>query len=143
MERIEETIKETIEETMTNAFWDLIDVHHPEHLKNLMMEIKEKLCSFVPNRKDIHEDIDKDLGKDEINWETLYKLIDWIELFQAPVHDATTKIWRSKLKTQINLSDFLKFYYKHLEIVHKDVVEYKTKKNTNGSNVPDRMKTGR
>tara|TARA_Y100000816_G_C26065632_1_gene559991 strand:+ start:1012 stop:1428 length:417 start_codon:yes stop_codon:yes gene_type:complete len=133
-----------VEQIMKKAFWDIIDEKDSVHLKKLLNEIKDILCSFVPNRKDIHIDIYKDFESD-INWHFQEKLLDWIELFQSPVHDKITRYWRENIKIS-KLSEFLKFYYEHLETVKEDIIKYKetwTGNNTAGSAFAGiKMKTG-
>ena len=142
------------EKGSNNSFWDLIDSHDMNHLEILLNEIKEVLCSFVPSRKDIHEKIELDLNK-EIGWNLLMSLLKWIEMFQAPVHDNITKTWYDKIKNpSLKLSDFLKFYYNHVQHVYEETFKYRKRiangenifekekpSNTNG--VPDSIKTGR
>ena len=116
-----------IEEQMKRAFWDIIDESVSKNdltlIEKLLIEIIETLNSFIPSRKDIHERIKEDLNK-SISWDLQEKLINWIEKFQAPIHDAITKEYRNKIKNDsLKLSEFLKWYYTHLELVHKETWE--------------------
>ena len=129
-----------IKEQMEKAFWDLLEEEtsvarddYPR-AQALLEEIISILCSFVPNRRDIHETINEDLC--EISWDLQPKLLGWIEKFQAPIHDKTTQNLSERIFT---ISEFLKIYYSHLELVHKEVFESR-RKLENGKNLfnPDK-----
>ena len=133
-----------IREQMENAFFDLIDkdsLHgKTDHIKILRDEIIVKLQSFVPNRKDIHKKIEDDLCG-EIDWGFQEKLLDWIMKFQAPVYDSFIQKWRQSLPE--SLSTFMRKYYSHLEIVNKELYEYRLKKVEGKNGIPQNMKSGR
>lgn len=121
-------MEQQIKEQFEKAFFDLLDQDGPnslEHLRTLLTEITEILCSFVPNRTDIHEKIIEDL-KDPINWDIQCKLLFWIEKFQAPVYDQVTQNWKKKCPEPIG--QFLKKYYEHIEKVNRQIQEYKNSK---------------
>jgi hypothetical protein len=117
-------MEEQIRTQMMKAFWDLLDEDMKEepprlnHVSVLLNEIIGILKSFVPRRIDIHESIDKDFEGD-ITWEMQGKLIKWIECFQAPIYDHKTRIYNQKGPQP--LSDFLKWYYDHLNTVKNDI----------------------
>ena len=100
-EQFDRQIHEQIKEQMTKAFWDLLEselAEEPprlEHVKVLLNEIIEILCGFVPSKPNIHEKIKADF-EGEINWNMQLKLIEWLEKFQAPVHDRKTKQWKKR-----------------------------------------------
>lgn len=102
---------------------------------------------FVPNRTDIHQKIKDDLGQG-IGWDIQTKLITWIEVFQAPIHDRMTKEWREQGPQPVG--DFLKKYYEHLEVVYKEIQDTRAAI-ARGENVfnpvtgkmPTKLKTGR
>lgn len=128
-------MEKQIEDNFKKAFFDILNEDGPEsydYLRKLLNEIVEKLCMMVPNRTDIHKKIEEDLNQ-EIGWNIQEKLISWIEKFQAPIHDSTTEKWKRQIPQPVG--DFLKKYYEHLELVYKEIQEYK--KNTIG-----KMKTG-
>jgi len=145
-----------LKQQMTKAFWDLLEEETSIPRDNyprtqvLLEEIIHMLCNFVPNRKDIHEKIKTDLVG--ISWELQSKLIGWIEKFQAPIHDKITRGWS---KRNFTISQFLKLYYSHLDVVHKEVSKSRQKlvngenlfkpdvPETFTSNVPKNIKTGR
>jgi hypothetical protein len=119
-------MEQQFKEQFKKAFFDLLDQEGSEsydHLRALMNEITETLCSFVPNRTDIHEKIKEDLGK-EIGWDVQQKLLEWIEKFQAPIYDQVTREWKKKCPEPIG--QFLKKYYSHLEKVNRQIQEYKS-----------------
>lgn len=146
-------MEKQIENVMKKAFFDKIDAdassNEKEHLEKLLEEIRDILKSFVPNRKDVHKLMDKELK--EVEWDVQEKLIKWIEYFQAPIHDKITKSWKEKIPTKTSI--FLKWYYEHLTMVHEEVYKYR-KKLANGENifnaevpegsrgVPTKMKSG-
>ena len=135
------------------AFFDILNQDGPDsydYLRKLLNEIFENLCQFVPTRKDIHQQLRNDLfTPDGITWDTQVKLVNWIEKFQAPIHDKKTSVWKKSLP-QEDIEQFLKDYYEHLEIVYKEVQEAKRKIRA-GENIfnpvtgklPTNMKTGR
>ena len=119
-------------------------------MERILEEIFENLCQFVPTRKDIHQQLRNDLfTPDGITWDTQVKLVNWIEKFQAPIHDIKTYEWKRSFP-QEDVKQFLKDYYEHLEIVYKEVQEAKRKIRA-GENIfnpvtgklPNKMKTGR
>ena len=142
-------MEQQIEEQFKKAFFDILNEDGPEsydYLRKLLDEIIDKLCMFVPNRHDIHEKIREDLSG-SIGWDIQEKLIKWVEKFQAPIHDITTRIW--KLNGPIPVGDFLKKYYEHLEKVYKEVQEARQAL-SRGENIfnpvtgelPTKMRTG-
>lgn len=127
-------MEQQIEDQFKKAFFDILNEDGPEsydYLRKLLNEIVDKLCMLVPNRKDIHQKIREDLGQ-EIGWDIQKKLISWIEKFQAPIYDTMTEKWKRQEPQPVG--DFLKKYYEHLELVYKQIQEYKSN--------PQPMKTG-
>lgn len=135
MNQLELQIKSTFEQ----AFWDKLDhdIYNRDltHANKLLVELKEILKSFVPSRKDIHEQIENALG-DTVEWHHQKILVEYIEKFQQPDLDWYTREWKKRLP--MKLSDFLKQYYSHIKIVYDQVIEMRTKL-ANGENifVPD------
>lgn len=143
-------MEKQIEETFKKVFFDILNQDGPEsydYLRKLLDEIIDKLCMFVPNRQDIHDKIREDLGG-AIGWDIQKRLIIWIEKFQAPIYDSKTRAWKESDPEPVG--DFLRKYYEHLEIVHKEVYEARAAL-SNGENIfnpvtgelPTKMKTGR
>ena len=143
-------MEKQIEEQFKNAFFDILNedgADSYDYLRKLLNEIIEKLCLFVPNRKDIHQKIQSDLGG-EIGWDVQKKLVNWVEKFQAPVHDSMTTQWKTQDPEPIG--DFLRKYYDHLELVYKEIQEARDAL-VRGENIfnpvtgkmPSNMKTGR
>jgi hypothetical protein len=113
-------MEKQIEDQFKKAFFDILNEDGPEsydYLRKLLSEIIDKLCMFVPNRKDIHDQIKNDL-EGQIGWDIQSKLIVWIEKFQSPMHDRTTAKWKDT--GPIPVGDFLKKYYEHLEITYEE-----------------------
>jgi hypothetical protein len=143
-------MEKQIEEQLYKAFFNMLNHDGPESeewLKKLLQEIIEKLCLFVPNRNDIHEEIKNDLGG-QVDWDIQKKLIVWIEKFQAPIHDTMTQEWKNNEPQKIG--DFLNKYYEHIEQVYKEI--QKTKEAlANDENIfnpvtgelPTKMRSGR
>jgi len=143
-------MEKQIEEQFKNAFFDILNEDGPEsydYLRNLLNEIIDKLCTFVPNRGDIHQEIKNDL-EGEIGWDIQSKLIIWIEKFQSPNHDSITLVWKEK--GLVKVGDFLKEYYAHLELVYTEIQEARAAIGR-GENIfnpftgkmPTHMKTGK
>lgn len=143
-------MEKQIEEQFKKAFFNILNEDGPEsydYLRKLLNEIIDKLCMFVPNRRDIHQKIRDDL-EGQIGWDIQNKLITWIEKFQAPAHDITTRAWKNE--GPIPVGDFLKKYYEHLEITYKETQDARAAI-MRGENIfnpvtgelPTKMKTGR
>lgn len=117
-------MEKQIEEQFQKAFFDILNEDGPEstdYIRKLLNEIIDKLCLFVPNRIDIHQKI-KDDFNGEINWDIQIKLLNWIEKFQAPLYDSITDKWKKKCPEPIG--DFLKKYYKHIEMMYKEIQKF-------------------
>lgn len=155
-----ETLEEQIRIQMTKAFWDIIDEDMAKvppnfrHLQKLVKEIEEILCSFVPQRRDLHEKIKQSLklGENEqIDWKLATTLTQWVEQFQSPSKDSITKSWKGRnFKSVV---EFLKVFYYHLAEVQKEIHDFRTSilntPNHHNSNIndvsscPTHMRTGR
>ena len=123
-------MEEQIKEQFHKAFFDILDQEGSEsydHLRSLLNEIADTLCSFVPNRTDIHEKIKEDLSG-EIGWDIQPKLLGWIEKFQAPIYDQVTSEWKKNCPEPIG--QFLKKYYAHLEKVNRQIQDHKNSEPT-------------
>lgn len=132
-----EEFKKTIDEQMRKAFFDKLtedfnsNPPNVEHIKKLINELCDSLCKFVPSKQTIHDKIKAELLIDNISLETMPNivlcLIKWIEMFQAPIYDKKTRLWRSELYTCKNtteyLINFLRDYYEHIEVCHKELFE--------------------
>lgn len=103
--------------------------------------IIQRLCSCVPNRKDIHEKI-----KGDIENEPIKNTLEWIKRLHAPKYDY--KI--DEFKNITNIDELFKILNEHIDIMMKEIKEAKEKilkgeplykpKSTNG--IPDIIKTG-
>ena len=143
-----EDLKKRLEQQMKNAFFDKLHSDFKEmppktqHISICITELYEGLCKFVPSKQNIHQQIKKDIIHDEVNLQTMpfivNGLIQWIESFQAPYHDAVTKKWRDDFKNCKDYADFLKdffmTYYNHIEVVYKESWEAR-KRLVNGENI--------
>jgi hypothetical protein len=130
-------MEKQIEEQFKNAFFDILNEDGPEsydYLRKLLNEIIEKLCKFVPGRRDIHDKIRADL-EGQIGWDIQAKLIHWI--------DTTTRKWLEDGNKPVG--DFLKMYHEHLELTYKETQDAREAL-TRGENItgemPKNMKTG-
>jgi len=145
-----EKIKEQIETQYKKAFFSKIKEDlsksppDTEHIRVVIQELISGLCKFVPNKTEVHEFIKKDILYDTIDVETMPKIINgfihWIEQFQSPIHDSTTKKWRNDFKEATNYSDFiatfLEEYYVHAEKMYKELWEARKRVVNNESAVP-------
>lgn len=134
------------EEILNNITNDLNE--NPINTKNILFildDIYNGLCKFVPSKKNIHQKIKKDLLSDEINYDTMPKLIlaliNWIKKFQAPVYDKITDKWIKDFKNTNNYSTFIQQflieYYQHVEKCYKEVWEARKRLLNNESVVPE------
>ncbi len=166
-----ENFKIQLETQYKKAFFSKIkedlskDPPDVEHVTFIIQELVNGLCKFVPNKKLIHKLIKDDITVKNVGIETMPRIIErlihWIEQFQAPVHDYVTKRWRDNYKNAKNyaefIAEFLEEYYKHTELVYKELWEARERlvkgesivppenrpvvKGKNG--VPENMKSGR
>jgi hypothetical protein len=137
-------MEEQIREQMTNAFWDLVDQEPPnaEHIGKLLEEIKHRLYGLVPSRVALHHTINDDLPSDDIQWDLQERLLEWILRLQSPIHDQTIRSWKKRVPEK--LSDFIRKYHEHLDVIYKDIDTYKNPPKVTGKNgVPDNLRTGR
>lgn len=140
---------------MMKAFWDILEADvkagNLDHVQKLLDEIKDTLKALVPGRADIHRQIDEDITTPD--WEVQIRLVDWAERFQSPSLDAVTREIKQQLPMEI--SRFLKFYYSHLQDIHREVHDTRARLSngenifeaphvqSSGNGVPDSLKTGR
>lgn len=155
-----EQLEAQIRSQMTKAFWDLIDEDMAKdppdfrHLRKLVKEIEEILCSFVPQRRDIHEKIRESLNvgeSEQIDWRLAIVLTQWVEQFQSPSKDSITKSWKGHYFTSV--VEFLKMFYSHLQEVQQEIHDFRISlfdapnhQNSNLNDVslcPTHMRTGR
>ena len=153
------------------AYFDLIeedlrkDPPETDNVKRIVIEIIEALEKFVPSRTDLHESMRHEIPCDTVDASTMAaivtKLVHWIEKFQSPAHDSTTKQWITSFQATTDypafLSRFLREYLEHTEKIYKevwearlrlasgeDVVPPERRPNVEGSNgVPTNMRSGR
>ena len=122
-------LKKHIKETMYNAYWNILENELNSkppvytQLLNILTEICDMFCEFVPNRPDIQQEIkdriDIDLIKNMVEHsafddENLYKLttyiISLIKKFQPPVMDEEVEEWeRGMLHIMSQKFDYTKF----------------------------------
>ena len=139
---------------MKKAFWDLIkeDLKYEpqkfDHLIILIQEIKEKIKSFTPNRKDIQAELNEVLDDSFLHhlfierslepshfFNLILFLINKIKLYAAPYLDTEIKLWEEmillKLHDNIVYADFIplffeKLYY-FLNLIENDIISFSKK----------------
>lgn len=137
-------MEEQIREQMMKAFWDMVDQEPPnvEHIGKLLEEIKQRLYGLVPNRIALHHKIHAEFPNDDIRWDLQERLLEWFMRLQAPIHDQKIKQWKKNVPEK--LSEFIKKYHEHLDIIYKDIETYHNPPEVKGTNgVPDTLQTGR
>ena len=128
MNRICDKIKLDLEQTPpdTKLIYELVE------------QLVDGLCKFVPSKKHIHEQIKKDILSFDTIPSIIHGLIDWIEKFQAPVHDNITKKWRRDFSRSENYIEFIivfiQEYFLHVEKMYKEVWDAR-KRLVNGESV--------
>jgi len=144
-----ETIHDdSILKIVRKAFWDIfteeIEKNDYSRLYVILDEIKSRLKTLIPNRHDIHieldQNIDVELYKQMITngaFETadFMKLIEYlisqIKQYIAPVHDTEIDLWVVNLYENIGdvysktLPSFFEKYYNYLEITEKELEEFR------------------
>ena len=147
-------LNEKIKETMINAFWDKInnDLNKTppdhKHLMILLDEIKCMLKNLIPNRKDLHNEIDEQIDvkfieqmivNNAFDYNELKNLINYvvkmIQKLQCPAEDKDTNEWlkimnnmcKEKEKWNIIILFFLKKAYSKIEGIKIGVEEFKMK----------------
>ena len=110
----------------------------------ILDEIKHRLKSLIPNRHDIHEDIDTNIDvslykqmidNNAFEGSDFMKLIEYlvtqIKQYIAPVHDKEIEEWIHHLYDNIydkyskTLPSFFEKYYNYLEITEKELETFK------------------
>jgi hypothetical protein len=147
---LDEGFRRYIKDTLHTAFWDILqtelDETPPKYDKVIMLltELRDTFCDFVPNRKDvqqeIHENIDIELIKNMVNNdafddENLYKLtvyiISLIKRFQPPVMDEKVNEWEKgmleQFKSKFNYSNFLVVFFNSVFNMVANIVMYSRK----------------
>ena len=142
----------TIKETMHRAFWDSISddlsvfpIKH-KHVIILLDEISDMLKNLIPNRKDIHADIDEHIDSkfieqmivnNSFGYKELKNLIvytiELIQKLQSPSEDKDTRELLDKLLNMCNKKEpwnkiillFLKKTYEKIERIQKSVEYFK------------------
>ena len=140
---------ESILNIAKKAFWDIfteeIEQNDYSRLFIILDEIKNRLKSFIPNRHDIHIELDKNIdislykqmiennafeSSDFIN--LLEFLISQLKQYIAPIHDNDINEWVHKLYENIEdnysktLPSFFEKYYTYLDITEKELNIIKT-----------------
>ena len=147
---MENELRDRLELELKRAWWTLLDEELKatppkwDHLKVVLKELHEILCSLVPNRWDIHEKIYEDLLETPPTVVLQERALYWIKRLQSPHWDSYVTEWEKRLPEDTIV--FLKEYYIHLDTVKQDVEDYKEKmrspQTVNGiGNI--RMRTGR
>lgn len=151
-------LSKNIEKNMTQAFWDNIKekLNHesPDFLCiiPLLKETKNLLKGCVPNKKNIHNDIDehidlsfiehmiKNEGLDNSYIENMLKFItDYLKSFQSRNDDLSTEEWIKELSLKLqsnNYGDFFVFFFKTIinklnKIINDSIVYKNLIKETN------------
>lgn len=149
-------MEQQIKETFHKAFSDILESNAEKgdvtYIEKLVDEMIERLCRLVPSRTDIHKKLKDDI-KQNIDYSIQLRIINWVEKFQAPTHDKKTK----KIKTELpkKISEFVKEFHEHLDMVENEIIEAKQKIH-NGENIfnaekpqssngitPDNLRSGR
>jgi len=139
-----------IKDILHDAFWDIfkteLDSTPPvyDKLFQILEEVKETFCKFIPNRKDIQEEIceniDINLIKNMIengafDDENLYKLstyiISLIKRFQPPIMDNDIDNWEEgmleQFKENFEYSGFLIIFFKSVFNMLENIIFYAKK----------------
>jgi len=147
---LDESVQKQIKDTLHAAFWDLfkseLDSSPPVHdrLFQLLEELRDTFCNFVPNRKDIqeeiYENIDVKLIKNMIennafDDDNLYKLstyiISLIKKFQPPVMDEDIDNWEQgmleQFKEKFEYSEFLITFFQSVFNMLESIIIYAKK----------------
>lgn len=149
-------MEQQIKDTFYKAFSDILESSAEKgdvtYIEKLVDEMIERLCRLVPSRTDIHKMLKDDI-KQNIDYSIQLRILNWVEKFQAPIHDKKTKIMKTELPKKI--SEFVKEFHEHLDAVEDEIIEAK-QKIQNGENIfntekpkssngitPDNLRSGR
>jgi hypothetical protein len=144
---LDNTTKQQIYETAHSAFWDIFhrqlleDPPNYTMLLNLLTDLRNRLCKFVPNRPDIceeiHESIDIELITNMItnnafDNESLKKLclyiISKVKSFQPPIMDEDVDLWETNMlehfKKQFEYVDFLPTFFRSVFNMMDNIVAF-------------------
>ena len=140
----EDELIKNLEENMKKVFFENIarDIKNNEFNSSfsLLSEIKERICSLVPNRKDIHDEFNENLDVDfykqihsngalDINMihGIINFIIDKIKQFGSLEDEPWNEIWKTQIVVKIKRGDqldtLLPDFFK--EAMHRlDKIEY-------------------
>lgn len=141
-----DNVQKQVKENFDKAFWDLfeenIENKKYEQLLKTMDEIKINFKSLVPNRKDIHRQLDENmdteflkgmLENDVVDSTYIYNMICYIvqqiKSLEAPIDNADTETWKQSIDQQFKdgalhhqiLGKFFKKVYHKLQKITKEV----------------------
>ena len=125
----EDELRNRIVLQMKRAWWSLLEEELNstppkwDHLKVVLREIYQLLCSLVPHRGDIHEKIHEDLFQTPPSVVLQERALYWIKKFQSPQWDSYVTEWEKRIPEDTII--FLKEYYMHLDRVKQEVDEYR------------------
>ena len=144
---LDDATKQQIHETAHSAFWDIFHKQLLEDPPNYMMllelltDLRNRLCKFVPNRPDIceeiHESIDVELianmtMHNAYDDESLKKLclyiISKVKSFQPPIMDEDVDLWETNMlehfKKQFEYADFLPTFFRSVFNMLDNIVAF-------------------
>ena len=148
---LDESVEKHIRDIVHNAYWDMLkkelnnDPPQFNQLINILSEIRDTFCSFVPRRNDIHremyENIDIDFIKsmaqnNAIDGTTIYNLaiyiVSLIKKFQPREMDEDIQNWEKDINTQFTngftydefLITFFKNVFTKLEAIKKATEDF-------------------
>ena len=141
-----DNLQNQVKENFDKAFWDLfeqnIENKKYEQLLKTMEEVKINFKSLVPNRKDIHRQLDENmdteflkgmLEHDAVDSTYIYNMICYIvqqiKSLEAPIDNADTETWKQSIDQKFKdgclhhqiLGKFFKKVYHKLEKITKEV----------------------
>lgn len=150
LNELEDILKLKIEENVKMVFFDNIasDIldNNFESSFNILSEIKTKLCQVVPNRKDIHRELDDNIDvafyrKVQSNnaldhnmiHGIMFFIIEKIKMFGFIEDECWNDIWKTQIHVKINkneplnilLSEFFKEAMHRIDKIEWEINDFK------------------
>ena len=124
--KMENEIKDKIKTQMRKAYWDLVieDLKNnkPDLFIKIIIEIKEKLIYTAGTNKNLQNEFKEHLDEDFIGnkikngifkfvelGKILNYVIEYIKIFQAPIHDKEVNDFNEKMMKIVNEENFYEY----------------------------------
>jgi hypothetical protein len=125
-------LKNKVELNMNNIYWDNfkkdIEKDNYDCLLNSIKEIIKEICLLIPNRKDIHREIEEDIDIEFyenlienriISKKYFKKIFNWLLKLSSPIREQELK---DKWETLNDYDEIFKFLYNIIYLIKMDIM---------------------